>query len=196
MGTINRPQVASATFVYQLPFGAGHGWNSENRALSQVISNWQLSGIFTFTTGAPLSITGTCNGYGVIDSSCYPNVTPGYDGSVWLHGSLSTAASATSTAFLNKAAFTNPVAGTYGDAARTAPYGLFAPSVSDVDVSVRREFVIRESLRFALQVDAFNVNNGVYFAAPNTTLSSANFGTFTSQANQARKLQFSGRLMF
>jgi hypothetical protein len=195
-GTINRPNVASATVVYQLPFGTGHSWNSSNGVLSQVISNWQFSGIFTFANGAPLTVTGTCNGYGVIDASCYPNDTPGFAGSPWQHGSLSTLASVTTTPFLNKAAFTNPVAGAYGNAARTAPYGLLAPGVADIDVSVRREFAIRESVRLALQADAFDVNNAVYFAAPNTTLSSSSFGTFTSQANQPRKLQLSARVTF
>jgi hypothetical protein len=65
-----------------------------------------------------------------------------------------------------------------------------------VDVSIRRDFAIRESVRLAIQVDAFNVNNAVHFAAPNTSLDSSAFGTFTSQANQPRKLQFSARLTF
>lgn len=94
------------------------------------------------------------------------------------------------------AAFTNPAAYTYGNAARTAPDGLFAPHVADVDASVRREFPLFESVRFSFQADAFNLPNRTYFAAPNTTLSSANFGFYTSQANQPRKLQFSGRITF
>ncbi len=54
--------------------------------LSTVISNWQVSGIFTFTSGAPLSITGTCTGGGIIDASCYPNYNPNFSGSVWQNG--------------------------------------------------------------------------------------------------------------
>src|SRR5271165_6283644 len=69
-GTIDRPQVASATFVYRLPFGAGHPWNSANKVLSTAMSQWQVSGIFTFSSGAPLTIAGTCNGGGIIDAVC------------------------------------------------------------------------------------------------------------------------------
>lgn len=196
-GAIDRPNVASATFVYQLPFGSGHGMNNGNRMLNSAISHWQLSGIFTFTSGAPLSITGTCVGGGVIDASCYPNYNPGFTGSVWQNGGIgSGGANLGNTAYLNKAAFVDPANYTAGDIARTAPLGLFAPHNADLDISVRREFQIRERWRLAFQADAFNINNAVHFAAPGTAIDSASFGIFSSMANQPRKLQLSGRITF
>jgi hypothetical protein len=194
-GTIDHAHVASATFVYQLPFGPGRHWNPGNYVARNLIGNWQLSGIFQAATGAPLSITGTCTGGGIIDASCYPNITPGFKGA-WQNGKPSTVAAATTTHYLNKAAFTDAPAYTYGNASRTAAYGLYAPHTTDLDLSVRREFPIHEALKFALQVDGFNVLNSVYFSAPNTTLDSSSFGTFSAQANQARKLQFSARVSF
>ena len=104
LGTIDHTHVATATFVYQLPFGAGRRLNSANKVLSALISQWQLSGIFTFTSGAPLSITGTCTGGGIIDASCYPNYSPGFSGSVWQNGTPGTGNLAT-TPYLSKAAF-------------------------------------------------------------------------------------------
>jgi hypothetical protein len=197
-GTINHPNVVSATFVYQLPFGAGRTWDSGNYVVRGLISHWQISGIVQASNGAPLTITGTCTGGGIIDISpaCYPNNTPGFNQGVWQNGKPSTSSAATSTSFLSKAAFTDPPAYTYGNSSRTAPYGLYAPHTADVDLSVRREFPLFESLRLAVQVDGFNVNNAVYFSAPNTTLDSSSFGTFSSQANQPRKLQLSARLTF
>jgi Carboxypeptidase regulatory-like domain/TonB dependent receptor len=195
-GLIDRAHVASATFVYQLPFGAGRMWNTDNSVLRAVISNWQVSGIFQASTGAPLSIIGTCTGGGVIDAVCLPNLTSGFSGSAWQNGRPATAAAATTTSYLNKAAFTDPAAYTYGNASRTAPYGLYAPRTTDLDLSVRREFPIYESLRLSMQVDGFNIPNVVYFAAPNQTLDSSSFGTFSAMANQARKLQLSARLTF
>ncbi|MGO9256122.1 MAG: TonB-dependent receptor [Bryobacteraceae bacterium] len=195
-GAIDHPHVAAATFVYQLPFGAGHNWNSENKALSAVMSHWQVSGIFTFTSGAPLSITGTCTSGGIL-GSCYPNYNPSFSGSVRENGSIgSGGANVGTTPYLNKTAFVDPAAYTVGDIARSAPLGLFAPHNADLDVSVRREFPIRERVRLAFQADAFNVNNAVHFAAPGTAIDSASFGIFSSMANQPRKLQFSARLTF
>lgn len=196
-GTIDHQQVATATFLYQPPFGAGRKWNSSNKVVSTLISNWQFSGIFTFTSGAPLTITGTCVGAGVIDATCFPNYNPNFSGSVWENGSIgSGGANVGSTPYLNKAAFADPANYTAGNVARAAPLALFAPHTDDFDLSVRREFAITERVRLAFQADAFNVNNGVHFAAPGMAIDSASFGIFSSMANQARKLQFSGRVSF
>ena len=90
----------------------------------------------------------------------------------------------------------DPVAYTVGNIARSAAYGLFAPHNAAVDLSVRREFHIRERMRLAFQLDAFNINNAVHFGTPGTNIDAANFGTVTTMANQPRKLQWSGRLSF
>lgn len=196
-GVIDHPDVASATFVYQLPFGTGHHLTSGNTALRSIMSNWQFSGIFTFTSGPPLSITGTCTGGGIIDASCYPNYNPNFSGSVSQNGSIgSGGANVSTTAYLNKAAFIDPLIYTEGNIPRTAPFGLFAPHNADLDLSVRREFAIREKARIAFQADAFNVNNAVHFAAPGANIDSASFGIFSAMANQPRKLQFSARVTF
>ncbi|HEX9201147.1 MAG TPA: TonB-dependent receptor [Acidobacteriaceae bacterium] len=197
LGTLDRRHVLASTIVYSLPFGPGRKFNSDNVVVRNVIRGWQLSGIFTESSGAPLSIGGTCTGGGIIDASCYPNLTPGFSGSARQSpASPTTAFVASHTAYLNKAAFTDPLAYTYGNAARTAPYGLFAPHLADIDVSVRREFPIYESLKVSFQADAFNLPNRVYFAAPGTGIDSANFGEYGSTANQPRKLQFSTRITF
>jgi hypothetical protein len=196
-GAIDHPHVASATFVYQLPVGVGHNWNSGNKILSAAMSHWQFSGIFTFTSGAPLSITGTCTGGGIIDAVCYPNYAPGFSGSVWQNGSIgSGGANVSTTPYLAKAAFADPAIYTVGNIARSAPLGLFVPHNADFDLSVRREFRIRELARLAFQADAFNLNNAVHFAAPGTNIDSASFGIFSAMANQPRKLQFSARISF
>ena len=194
-GAIDRTHVASATFVYQLPFGTGRAIKSSLRPVNAIIGNWQLSGIFTFASGTPLSITGSCTGGGIIDAACYPNYAQGFSGSVWQNGAPGTG-NITTTAYLNKAAFVDAPAWTEGTIPRSAPLGLFAPHNADVDLSVRREFVMRERIRLAFQTDAFNFDNAVYFAAPGTNIDSATFGHITAMANSPRKLQFSARLSF
>lgn len=196
-GVIDHAHVSTATFVYRLPFGHGTDWNPSNIFLSQLVSDWQLSGIFTFATGAPLTVTGTCNGGGIIDAVCYPNINPAFSGTVFLNGGIgSNGNNVSTTPYINKAAFVDPAAFTVGNAPRTAAYGLYAPSVADIDLSVRREFRVRESWRFSLQADAFNINNATYFAAPGLNIDSKSFGTYSAQANQPRKLQLSARFTF
>ncbi|HUA62793.1 MAG TPA: TonB-dependent receptor [Verrucomicrobiae bacterium] len=194
-GAIDHPTVVAATFVYQLPIGKGHKLTSSSPAVNAIIGNWQFSGIFTYSGGAPLSITGSCTGGGIIDAVCYPNYAANFSGSVWQNGTPGNA-NITTTAYLNKAAFADAPAYTEGVLARSAPLGLFAPHIADMDISVRKEVAIRERVRLALQADAFNVNNAVHFAAPGTNIDSATFGIFTAMSNSPRKLQFSARISF
>ena len=198
-GTIDHKNVASATLVFQLPFGAGHKLDAGNAAVNSIIGHWQVSGLFTYASGAPMTITGTCTGGGIIDAACYPNYTAafGSGGEVWQNGAPgSNGANIATTSYLNKAAFADPAAYTAGDIARSAALGLFAPHNADLDVSLRREFPVREQVKLSIQADAFNVNNSVHFAAPGLGIDSASFGIFSSMANQPRKLQFSARLSF
>ena len=196
LGAINHKHVLATTVVYKLPFGAGHALNGGSAPARALISGWQLSGLFTGSTGAPLTVTGTCTGGGIIDATCYPNVVAGARGWVPNAPQPGTATVAAGTAYINAAAFSNPPAYTYGNAARTAPLGLFAPTIRELDVSIRRDIPIHESVKFLFQADVFNATNSVYFAAPNTTLGNSAFGKFAAQANQARKWQFVGRITF
>jgi len=199
-GTIDHKNVASGTMVYRLPFGAGHKLSAgDNKAVNAIIGHWQISGLFTYQSGAPMTITGTCTGGGIIDASCYPSYSAAFasGGDVWQNGKIAAdGANLATTPYLNKKAFVDPAAYAVGNIARSAPLGLFAPHNADFDVSLRREFPIRESVKLSFQADAFNVNNAVHFAAPGLGIDSATFGIISSASNQPRKLQFSARLSF
>jgi hypothetical protein len=195
VGGLDHKHVFTSTVVYKLPFGPNRRFNPGNHLVRAIAEGWQVSGLFTEASGAPLSVGGTCTGGGIIDASCYPNLTPGFTGPVTL-GSKPHTIAAASTQHLNVAAFTNPAAFTYGNAARNAPDNLFAPHTADIDASVRREFPLYEAVHLIFQGDVFNLPNRTYFAAPNTTLSSSNYGFFSSQGNQPRKFQFSARITF
>jgi hypothetical protein len=198
LGTIDRPNVFTSTIVYLLPFGAGHNLGNGNPVVRAMVSHWQLSGLVTFTSGTPLSIIGSgCNTPG-LTTTCIVSVNPNFSGSVRINGNYGDG-NATGTgalAYINKAAFIDPAPYTFGNAGRTAPYGLFAPHILDEDISIRREFPLHERVRLALQADMFNMTNSVDFAAPGVNIDSANFGQVTSQANLPRKFQIVGRITF
>ena len=198
LGAVNRPSVFTATFVYQLPFGAGHQMNSGNRVLSTVISGWQIAGVASYSSGAPLQILANGCTSGSILGTCFPNYNPSFTGDAQINGNYGSGSvlGSTPTVYLNKAAFVDPQPFTVGNVARTAPYGLRVQPITNIDLSLRREFKFFERVRFSLQADAFNVNNAVYFGAPGNNIDSTNFGTVTNQSNQPRKLQLSGRITF
>jgi hypothetical protein len=200
VGALDRKHVLQSTIVYRLPFGAGRRFHSSNAIVDAIAGDWQVAGVVQVSTGAPISVGSTCTGGGVIDASCYPNVNLGVN--AFTAGRPTTQAQAKATKYINPAAFSIAPNYTYGNAARTAPDGLFAPTNSDLDLNVRKEFPLLESVKLTVQADAFNALNEVVFAAPNASFSSSAssasnaFGTYTSQGNLPRKFQFSARVTF
>jgi len=86
---------------------------------------------------------------------------------------------------------------TFGNAPRTAAYGLTGPGNFDLDISLRRVFDLHlAGTKLSLQADLYNVTNYVFFGGIGTTVGSATFGTVSSQANNARAAQLSGRIEF
>jgi hypothetical protein len=179
--------------VYALPFGKGH-LGGGNSIISALVSDWSLSGIFTFVTGAPDGVTGNgCTTPGIL-STCMVNLTPGFTGPIYTSkigtGDVFTAD------YINKAAFQDPAPYTFGNEPRSAPYGLTAPTDWEIDGTVRRTIKIYERVNFQFAADFFNVVNNVVFSAPATDIDSSTFGTVPSTQNQARHIQFNARLTF
>jgi Carboxypeptidase regulatory-like domain/TonB dependent receptor len=179
--------------VYALPFGKGH-LGGGNPIVSALVSGWALSGTYVFVTGAPDGVTGTgCTTPGIL-STCMVNVTPGFTGPIY-NSKIGTGNVFTAS-YINKAAFKDPAPYTFGNEPRSAPFGLTAPTLWEIDSTVRRNIKIYERLNFQIAADFFNVVNNVVFAAPATNIDSSNFGQVASTQNQARHIQFSARLTF
>ena len=198
LGTLDHRHIFHATFVYDLPFGAGRRFSGGNAVVRALISGWQLSGIVTFTSGAPLGITGSgCVTPGIV-STCMASYTPNFSGPVRINGDYGdgNALAPGAVSYIDKKAFADPAPYTFGNTPRSAPYGLFAPSLLGTDISVRRQISITERVKVALSGDFFNITNSVYFAAPGTNIDSATFGQVTTTANLPRKLQINARLTF
>lgn len=129
---------------------------------------------------------------------CYANYNPGFSGPVRINGGYGSGdlLGANPPTFLDKDAFASPAAFTYGNTPRTGVFGLQEPGSFGTDLSLRREFVIREPLRFIFQADAINAFNQVYFLPPPTNITSSNFGKIAGQSNRPRELQLSARVTF
>ena len=197
-GSIDHRHVFTTSLAYDLPFGRGKSLNPGNAVARALVSGWKISGVFVFSSGAPLALTGTaCNAGGIL-GTCIPSYNPAFQGAVRIHGSYGdgNVLGSSPTSYLDRTAFTAPPPYTVGNLPRTGVYGLNAPYNSAIDVSVRRDFVIRENVKLAFYAAAFNIDNVVRFAAPGINPDQGSFGTLTSQQNQPRRLQLSGRIMF
>jgi hypothetical protein len=135
-----------------------------------------------------------------------PTVTPGFTGPGRIGGKWGAGAtSSSSPSYLNSAAFVpvstltasgSPYAYTFGDSARTAPFGMFGPGNYDIDISLRRTFNIVERAHVTFEGDLYNLTNHTQFLVGGTAFGSASFGTVSGQANSSRDAQLSLRIEF
>ncbi len=212
-GLSDATNVINSTAVVKLPFGRGQRFASENRVVRALISDYQISGIYTYSSGVPLAIVSSgCVTPG--GGQCMPNYNPGYVGNARLNGSYGqnmTAATASTTHYVDINAFVDPSVGansnpavsrlypqyTIGSVGRTRPYGLRGPAIFDSDLSLKRNIVLHENMALQLDVSAYNITNSFIPAAPAVNTSTpSTFGTVTSQANASRDIQLGARLNF
>jgi hypothetical protein len=205
VSTTNQPHHVIATGVWSLPFGA-QGLGSGNSVVRALASNFKFSGILQIYSGSPLAITGSSCQVNPAQSTCNPTVAPGFTGPGRINGKWGDGATPTSSpSYLNAAAFVpistltaagSPYAYTFGDAARTAPFGMYGPGNYDIDISLRRTFGLTERAHLTFEGDLYNLTNHTDFLVGGTAFGSSNFGTVSGQANTSRDAQLSLRLEF
>jgi len=96
--------------------------------------------------------------------------------------------------YFNLACFAAPAPFTFGNESRT-DNALRQPGIANFDLSVFKKITL-ERATFDFRVEAFNLFNRVQFGPPNTTVGNASEGQITTQYNNPRLLQVSGRISF
>ena len=89
--------------------------------------------------------------------------------------------------------FTNPAAGTFGNCSPQLS-GLRSPHYTDVDMSLRKDFLLTDRFKLQFRTDFVNLFNHVQYNAPNMTLGAA-MGQITS-AQPMRNIQLALKLYF
>ena len=156
----------SAYYVWALPF-------KPEGALGQVIGGWTVSEIFIVRGGEPFSVYNTGIG------SLFGNGQSLTPLAVYLGGPRTCSASAASTACLSKANFATTATqqnypGTvFGNLARNSFRG---PGYFDTDLSLYKDFKVRESMSFTIGANAYNVLNHPNFGNPVASVTSGSLG--------------------
>jgi trimeric autotransporter adhesin len=188
LSAIDTPHRFLFSGSYELPFGKGKSLLSDNSFLDRVVGGWQFNVVGSFQSGFPLSITQASNNTLAYSSGQRPNVVLGIDPST--AGSIGDRIDS----YLNPAAFSAAPAQTYGNISRTI--GVRSPGQKNWDFGLIKNTTILENFKAQFRIEAINAFNTPIFRAPNTSFGSASFGKITSQANFARVIQLSVRLMF
>jgi hypothetical protein len=167
----DRPNILSISSVWQAPSPRG------NKFLKGAIGGWELTGIFTATSGAPLTVRAgvdrSLNGQGLD--------TADQVGDWHISGSRSRAAEALQ--WFNTAAFALPALGTVGTSGIDI---LRGPAMSNLDLALFRNFSVKERLKFQFRAEFFNALNHTVLGNPNTTLTNATFGKILSTQTAPR----------
>jgi hypothetical protein len=163
-----------------------------NRTVRMLATGWRLSGIYRFSSGAPLNVVNgvdrALNGVAVGSSNSLPRQRPNQ---VLANGYKDTSGRPL-TAWLNPAAFALPALGTYGNVGHASFVG---PSTWSLDMALSREFNVREAQRVEIRAEAFNVTNSFRPGNPDTNISSNTFGVIRT-ALPPRVLQFALKYVF
>jgi Carboxypeptidase regulatory-like domain len=180
--------VLSAYSVYELPIGNGKmvGKNV-NPVVNEVIGGWAVSPIVSFRTGWPLPVYGAQDESGTFgrgaraDCNGLPSITKTRIEGVGVQW------------FTNTGQFTNPAVGTFGNCSPQLD-GLRSPHYTDVDMSVHKDFPIRELFRLQFRTDFINTFNHVQLNAPDMGLGST-MGQITG-AQPPRNIQLALKLYY
>jgi hypothetical protein len=174
--------------VYEVPAGPGKKFLSHG-PLSQILGGWQLNGISNFRSGPPLevgtSVNTLYNGGGTLRAN-WNGQNPETSGSV----------SSRVNDYINLAAFSLPAPYTFGNSPREMAT-LRAPGLTDLDLSLFKNFTFKERFRLQFRGEAFNLMNHPFFSPPNATLGGATAGVISTCNNAtARDIQIAVKLLF
>src|SRR5262245_9417012 len=154
--------------IWQLPRG------TERKGLGYLVNDWQLSGVYRWTSGRPNQIFFTIPGVGAqnltgtdgnpnarVALTCDPG--KGYSGDPYKQ-------------FTNATCFAPPQTGSKGD--ETPRFFAREPPLNNFDLSVSKNLAITHGFKAEIRLDMFNVLDKVQFTRVNDT---ANFASLTDK---------------
>ena len=196
LSDIDLPQSLIFNYTYELPVGAGKKWlGKENPITRYVVGGWTIAGVHTYNSGNPIAVlterTLPTQSAGALSPAVLrPDIVPGV--AMISHGC--SGLDPGSNLLLNSAAFRDPAPWTFGNAPRTLPNVRTCPQFNE-NVSLFKNFPIKEKANFQIGVDTFNLFNRHPLGGPNTDIDSAGFGQIGS-AGPGRIVQVRARIDF
>ena len=199
------PARLSLASIVQLPFGPQRKWLNQGLA-AQVLGGWNMSAIYSVSSGSPFGILDNC--YGYCNAAHMMGSRP-----MMIGDPLPPGFNQTIERWFNTQAF--DFSGNYPAPGLPAPTGPIDPNkafgdapryfsnvrnpmVNNLDVSVQKDVGLpfREETRVRFRADFLNLPNHPQFAEPIGDLGSSNFGRITRTANSNRTVQLGVHLFF
>jgi len=190
LAPLDRRHVITGNFIYELPF-----FSKNNDLAGKVLGGWQLSGIVSYQTGSPYTITSSSYdpaGIGFINSLiaggrpnllCNPNKGAPHTVAQWF----------------NTACFAPQSTSGVENKPGTSGRGFITgPPTRKFDLTLVKNIRFSESMRLQLRAEAYNVLNMTNFrigTTPNLSRLASTFGQVTS-FRDPRVMQFGAKFYF
>jgi Carboxypeptidase regulatory-like domain/TonB dependent receptor/TonB-dependent Receptor Plug Domain len=197
---LDRTQIAFANFIYDIPFLK----NSSSKLLKSTVGGWQVSGIVTLQTGAPIHISeggitncaqqvlpASCTG-SLIGTGNISSIIPNADNRPNVNGSVSYPKTAKN--WFSASAFSPTVAGTWGN----LPFNsIRGPGRQNWNLALFKSFLFSETRGSKLEFRAefFNAFNHTEFNNVSRSFTNGDFGAVTD-AHDPREIQLGLKLYF
>jgi hypothetical protein len=197
---LDRPHRLTISGIYEFPFGKGRLLaNGVNPVLSKIISGWQLSGIFTTQSGAPLGFGNLIFKGNSVEELKLSKSERSIER--WFNNGWDYPTGDSRNAGVANRLWEVASGSQLDRNVRTFPLRfdfLRADVINNYDFSLVKNTAVAEGKQFQIRADFMNAFNHPQFAAPDTTPSSANFAKIRSnnQVNYARRIQLSLRFVF
>jgi hypothetical protein len=170
-------------YTYSLPVGKGRRLVNHGGVGNLVLGGWQTNGFITIQTGLPftptLQTTTVNTGTGSRPDRMASGSLPSEERSI--------------DRWFDVTAFTTPAPFTYGNAGRDI---LFGPGRVNFDMSLFKDFPIREPVTLQFRAESFNIFNTPQFGLPNGSIGSAQAPVISSIVGNPRQLQVALVLRF
>lgn len=164
----DRPHNFVANFIYQLPF-----LRNSDSVLGRIAGDWQVSGIYRWTSGTPNGVGFSIPGIG--NSNLTGSATGNPGARIVLTCDPGSGWSDDEYVQFNTACFAPPQPGS--DGSESARFFMRRPPINNLDLSLSKIFAGPKSLKFEVRIDAFNALNHTQFTGFNGT---ANFASLTN----------------
>ncbi len=177
-------------FVYAVP-----ALRASNAVARQILSGWEVSGVFQAHSANPLPIIESITA----SPGARPDFAPGFTYQSAVSSSYRTALPNGSYQYLNTAAFIRVPTSTVSKAAiRPGNLGrnaIFGPGLWNTDLSLAKNVAFSERYKMQLRCNFFNALNHTNYTSVQTNVLSSQFGQITG-VTPGRALQLVAKFVF
>jgi hypothetical protein len=176
--SFDRPHNFVLNAIYRTP-------HFKEGVVGVVTNDWQISGVYRYTSGRPYGI-----GYQIPGISSINLTGSDFGARVVVTCNPGGGSSSDPYKQFDTSCFSPPQPGSKGD--ESARFFLHGPAQNNVDLSLSKQFAVYKGAKFELRLDAFNALNHTQFTGVNAT---ANFVSLTDHTITNLPYDASGKLV-